>query len=62
MSRSRGGSGRHRQPWIEATCECCGQPVTARRTLPGRPLHARAHFTSDGDLCGCSTVEKVLVS
>lgn len=44
MSRSRYGSGRHRQPWIEATCECCEMPVKARRTLPGHPLHVFAHF------------------
>jgi len=38
-----------------------GQPVTARRTVPGRPLHVRVHFVGDDKLCGCTTVEAVLV-
>jgi hypothetical protein len=48
MARSREGNGRHRQAWIEITCEHCGQTAKARRTVPGRPLHIFAHLTDNG--------------
>ena len=57
---SRYGQGRHRQSYITVTCPCCGLAVAARRTLPGRPLHVRAHLTDDGWLCPCQTIEQVV--
>jgi hypothetical protein len=60
MSRSRGGEHRHRQPWTEARCECCGLVVLARPTLPGHPWHVRAHFTRDAELCPCDTAETLV--
>lgn len=60
MSRSRYGQGRHRQVWLTTLCSRCAGVVQARRTLPGRPLHVRAHFDADGALCPCVTVEQVV--
>jgi hypothetical protein len=62
MTRSRYGRGRHRQVWITALCPCCARVVQARRTLPDRPLHVRAHFTDAGDLCPCQTVDRVVAA
>ena len=62
MSRSRYGQGRHRQVWITVLCPSCTHAVQARRTLPGHPLHVRAHWTDDGDLCPCQQVEQVVAA
>jgi len=51
VGKSREGSGRHRQPWIEIVCERCGLTVKARRTLPGKPLHVRTHYDDFFNLC-----------
>ena len=51
MTRPRAGNGMHRQFWMRITCPHCGLMVSARRTLPGRPLHVRTHVTDDGSLC-----------
>lgn len=58
-TRSREGNGRHRQPWQSVRCPGCDQVVSARRTLPGRPWHVRAHLTDDG-LCPTTTLTEVV--
>ena len=58
--RSRYGSGRHRQPWIELLCQCCGMRTLARRTCPGCAWHVRAHWTDAGELCGCTETDTVV--
>ena len=60
MTRARYGQGRHRQAWIVVVCPCCGATAQARRTLPEQPLHVRAHYTDDDDLCPCQTTEAVV--
>jgi hypothetical protein len=60
--RSRYGQGRHRQSWLSVVCPACRATVAARRTLPGHPLHVRAHFTDDGALCPCVTVDEVVAA
>ena len=60
--KARYGSGRHRQAWITIVCPACKLAVQARRTRPGRPLHIKAHFDDDGDLCLCSDAEEVIAS
>lgn len=62
MTRASHGQGRHRQAWITAVCPCCTRVVQARRTLPGHPLHMKAHFADDGALCPCTTVDRVAVA
>jgi hypothetical protein len=61
VSRSRYGQHRHRQSWIVVLCPSCGQAVEARRTLPGKPLHVRAHLHGD-DLCPCQTIDTVVAA
>jgi hypothetical protein len=62
MTRSRYGQGRHRQVWITALCPCCTHEVQVRRTLPGKPMHVRAHLLDDGTICPCQTLTQVLAS
>jgi len=54
---ARYGSGRHRQTWYEVVCDRCGSVAQARRTVPGKPLYVRAHFTADDRLCTAQTKE-----
>lgn len=51
MGRATQGQGVHRQFWMHVTCPHCGLLASARRTLPGRPLYIRTHFTDEGALC-----------
>jgi len=59
---SRHGFGRHRQSWIKVICPTCEQVAEARRTVPGKPLHVKAHFTAGGDLCACDEVVTVVAA
>jgi len=61
MSRSRYGTGRHRQSWLTVLCPTCGLDVQARRTVPDKPLHVRAHH-SGGTLCPCTKIDTVIAA